>query len=104
MVRRSRLALLAALAVTFAAANPADAQRGNRGGFRQDWDQGGQENQRKVDLSQVLRELRMQYGGRHLDAQVAGDRYIISWITEDGRRMTFEVDARTGRVISRRGG
>jgi hypothetical protein len=85
------------------ATGAADAQRGNRGGFGSQFDN-GQEDRREVDLSSVLRELRMQYGGRHLDAQRAGDRYIIPWITEDGRRMTFEVDVRTGRVISRRGG
>jgi hypothetical protein len=104
MDRRIRLALLAALAATFVAMGPADAQRGNRGGFRQEWDQGGQENRREVPLSSVLRDLRMQYGGRHLDAQRAGSRYIIPWITDDGRRMTFEVDVETGRVLSRRGG
>lgn len=105
MVRRTHISLLAALAATLVATGPADAQRGgrDRGGFGSQFDN-GQEDRREVDLSSVLRELRMQYGGRHLDAQRAGDRYIIPWITEDGRRMTFEVDVRTGRVISRRGG
>jgi hypothetical protein len=99
MVRRTHIALLAALAATFVAMGPADAQRGNRGGFGDQWDN-GQDDRREVPLSSVLRDLRMQYGGRHLDAQKAGSRYIIAWITEDGRRLTIEVDAGSGRVIS----
>ena len=104
MVRRihlSLLAALAALAATFVTMGPADAQRGGRGDFRSDFDN-GQEDQREVPLSSVLRELRSRYGGRHLDAQKAGSRYIIAWITEDGRRMTIEVDARSGRILSAR--
>lgn len=100
MVRRTHLALLAALAATLVATGHADAQRG-RGGFDSQWDN-GQEGQQQVELSSVLRELRMRYGGRHLDARQAGNRYIIAWITEDGRRMTIEVDARTGRILSAR--
>jgi hypothetical protein len=99
MVRRTHIALLAALAATLVAMGPADAQRGNRGGFGDQWDN-GQDDRREVPLSSVLRDLRMQYGGRHLDAQKAGSRYIIAWITEDGRRLTIEVDAGSGRVIS----
>jgi uncharacterized membrane protein YkoI len=98
MVRRTHIALLAALAATLVASGPAVAQRGS---FDQKWDN-NQEDRREVPLSSVLRDLRMQYGGRHLDAQKAGGRYIIAWITEDGRRLTIEVDAATGRVLSTR--
>ncbi len=59
--------------------------------------------QREVPLSSILRELRMRYGGQHLDARKTGDRYVISWITDDGRRLVIEVDSATGRVISERG-
>jgi hypothetical protein len=100
MVRRTLITLLAALAATSTlATGPAAAQRG---GFGSQWDN-GQEDKRK-QLGSVLRDLRSQYGGRHLDAQDAGSRYIISWITEDGRRLTIVVDASTGRTISVRGG
>jgi len=97
MVRRTHIFLLGALAATLVASGPAVAQRGS---FDQKWD--NNQEQREVPLSSVLRDLRMQYGGRHLDAQKAGGRYIIAWITEDGRRLTIEVDAATGRVLSTR--
>jgi hypothetical protein len=58
---------------------------------------------REVPLSSILRDLRSQYGGQHLDAQKIGDRYRISWITDDGRRLNIEVDAATGRTLSVRG-
>lgn len=102
MVRRTLITLLAALAATVVTVGPAVAQRGDRGGFGSQWDN-SQEDKRKP-LGSVLRDLRSQYGGRHLDAQDAGSRYIISWITEDGRRLTIEVDASSGRTISVRGG
>lgn len=72
--------------------NDRDRDRGRQ-------DQGAQE----VPLGTILRGLRSQYGGQHLDAQKFGDRYRISWITDDGRRLTIEVDARTGRTLSVRG-
>lgn len=99
MVRRTHIALLAALAATLVTAGPAAAQRGRDFGNSFD---NSQEDRREVPLSSVLRDLRMQFGGRHLDAQKAGNRYIIAWITDDGRRMTIEVDAQSGRVISAR--
>lgn len=101
MKRRSLIALFAALAAAVVTAGPAAAQRGGRGGLDSQWDNG---QEREVPLGSVLRDLRSQYGGRHLDAQKAGSRYIISWITEDGRRLTIEVDASSGRTISVRGG
>jgi len=101
MVRRTLITLLAALAATSTlATGPAAAQRG---GFGSQWDN-GQEGCREVQLSSVLRDQRSQYGGRHLDARKAGNRYVIAWITDDGRRLTIEVDACTGRTISVRGG
>jgi hypothetical protein len=44
----------------------------------------------------------MRYGGQHLDAQRRGDRWMISWITEQGQRLTIEADVSTGRIISTR--
>lgn len=91
-----------------------DRQRGDRGrgepfqgrdrSGSSGWDAPRQERtpQRDVSLSSVLREIKARYGGQHLDAQKMGDRYVISWITEDGRRLTIEVDANTGRILSTR--
>jgi uncharacterized membrane protein YkoI len=108
MVRRTLITVFAALAATSVVIAPASAQRGNpfqrgdRGGLDSQWADPERDNQRKVSLSDVLRNLRAQYGGRHLDAQEVGNRYVISWITQDGRRLTIEVDAATGRIISTR--
>jgi hypothetical protein len=103
MVRRTLFLTLAAVAATVATTGPAVAQRGDRGGFGSQLDN-GRDDRREVSLSSVLRDLRSQFGGRHLDARKAGDRYVIAWITEDGRRLTIEVDSATGRTISVRGG
>lgn len=116
MLRRILIPALVALLVT----TPALAQRGRgndherqrenpfsqRGdGFpSSQWDQPREERapQREVSLNSVERELRSRYGGQMLDAQKMGDRYVISWITKDGRRMTIEVDATNGRILSTR--
>ena len=104
MFRRSLLLGLAAIVATSVAALPASAQRGRD--LTSQWAPGGEEREeqqqqrRDVPLSSVIRDLRRQYGGQHLDASKVGDRYVIAWVTEDGRRLTIEVDAATGRTIS----
>ncbi|HVY88941.1 MAG TPA: hypothetical protein VG942_08745 [Hyphomonadaceae bacterium] len=132
MVRRILISALALVAATSVAAAPALAQRYGGYGFqdqdrrgdrghgrdRDDHnnyrDQRGNDNpwndnrqqerapEREVPLSSVLRELKERYGGQHLDAQKVGNRYIISWVTGDGRRLTIEVDAASGRILSTR--
>jgi hypothetical protein len=106
MLRRILIPALAAILIT----TPALAQRGfdgdrqRGGGFpSSQWDRSGDDREeREVSLNQVQRELQSRYGGQMLDAQKAGSRYIISWITRDGRRLTIEVDASSGRVLSTR--
>jgi hypothetical protein len=102
MFRRSLLLGLAAIAATSVAALPASAQRSRDLGSQ--WAPGGEEREeqqrRDVPLSSVIRDLRRQYGGQHLDASKVGDRYVIAWGTEEGKRLTIEVDAATGRTIS----
>lgn len=100
-------ALLLMALVMPASAQPgilSDRQRGRDGFPASQWDQPREERgpQREVPLSLVLREIRARFGGEHLDAQRLGDRYIISWITDDGRRLTIEVDATSGRILSTR--
>ena len=118
MFRRTFLASLALIAAV-AAAEPAFAQRygqdrdGGRGDrpfdfqFQRDprsgWDNSQrQEQPREAPLSSILREIGRQYGGRQLDSTRRGDRWIIGWITQDGRRLTIEADAITGRILSTR--
>jgi hypothetical protein len=102
MFRRSLLLAFAAIAATSVAVLPASAQRG---GLTSQWAAGEeqreeQQQRRDVPLSTVIRDLRRQYGGQHLDASKVGDRYVIAWVTEEGKRLTIEVDAATGRTIS----
>jgi hypothetical protein len=103
MFRRTLLASLAAVVLAAPALAQSPGSTWAPEGRGRDRDRGGDERQREVPLGSILRELRMRYGGQHLDAQRAGDRYIISWITEDGRRLTVEVDASSGRTLSVRG-
>ncbi|MFN7180872.1 PepSY domain-containing protein [Hyphomonas sp.] len=64
---------------------------------------------RTVPLSQILKNLKRDYGGYHLNAELysqdAGSAvYEIDWLTEDGRKLKITVNAQTGAVIDRRGG
>lgn len=56
-----------------------------------------------VPLARVLGELRRRTAGRQLDAGLedAGGRpvYRVRWATDDGRRIDYIVDARTGAVL-----
>jgi hypothetical protein len=118
MFRRTFLASLALIAA-FAAVEPAFAQRHgrDRGEGRDDrpvenqfqrdprsgWDNSQrQEQQREVPLGSILRDIGRQFGGRQLDSSRRGDRWIIGWITQDGRKLTIEADAITGRILSTR--
>jgi hypothetical protein len=119
MFRRTFLASLALIAA-FASTEPAFAQRHGRdrdngredrpldNPFQRDprsgWDSSQQqEQQREVPLRSILSEIGRQYGGRQLDSTRRGDRWVIGWITQDGRRLTIEADAVTGRILSTRG-
>ena len=116
MFRRTILASLALIAA-LAAAEPAFAQRHgrdhDRGQDDRPFDNQFQRNprgdwntpqeQREVPLNSIAREIGRQYGGRMLDSSRRGDRWIIGWITQDGRRLTIEADAASGRILSTRG-
>ena len=60
-----------------------------------------------VPLSQIFQNLKRQYGGYQLNADLfdngGNPRYKIDWMTGDGRKMRFTVDARSGRVLDRQG-
>jgi hypothetical protein len=57
----------------------------------------------RAPLAGIVRDIRMQFGGQMLDAQEFAGRYLISWISGDGRRLEIEADLATGRIISVRG-
>lgn len=62
-----------------------------------------------VPLSKVFQQLKREYGGYQLGAELYSRDdgttfYEIDWMTEDGRKAQFTVDAQSGSVINRRGG
>jgi uncharacterized membrane protein YkoI len=64
---------------------------------------------RTVPLSRIFQNLKREYGGYQLGAdlysqEAGGAVYEIDWLTEDGRKVHVTVDAQTGAVIDRRGG
>lgn len=105
MLKRIALTPLVLIGAVLAIAAPAQAQRqpdrapfdlpfqrGDRQPSSQ-WDvprrERSDEQTREIPLSEILRRLKAQHGGRHLDARRQGDVYIISWLTDDGKRLTF---------------
>lgn len=64
---------------------------------------------RTVPLSQIFSNLKRQYGGYQLRADLydkgnGKSVYEIDWMTKDGRKMHFVVDAQSGAILDRRGG
>lgn len=109
MLKRIGISAVLLVAGALAAVAPSHAQRGwppNESPFQggqgfpsSQWNVPREERAREDDevpLSQVLRDLKRRYGGQHLDARKQGNYYIISWITDDGRRLTLRVNAQTG--------
>ena len=61
-----------------------------------------------VPLEQVYGVLRKHYGGDPLDAQLLRPKadvvlYEIQWLTTDGRKLVFTVNARDGAIVATRG-
>lgn len=62
-----------------------------------------------IPLRQVIRQIEAQEGGKMLDAQLVSRGpgqsavYEIQWLSGDGRRIEYVVDAETGAMLSRRG-
>lgn len=75
---------------------PGDQERA-RAGVRQ---------QRFVALEQVLPGLRARTPGRMLDSQMTDYQgrpaYMVLWLTRDGRRINYFVDAQSGQVLGER--
>ena len=98
-MKRILLSLAVALAVPTA---PAIAQ-----GFGQSWDAQQAQNAREkgdiIPLKKIFRALKKKYGGYQLDAELfskpgGGSEYRIEWMTGDGERKVFIVDAQTGNI------
>jgi hypothetical protein len=66
----------------------------------------GVRQQRFVALEQVLPNLRARTPGRLLDSQMTDFRgrpaYMVVWLTRDGRRIDYFVDAQSGQILGER--
>ena len=111
--------LVGALAAGFIAVDAASAQppisprpppphRQNSLGadWRQQQDEArlGVRQRRIMPLESVIQQIRRRAPGRQLDAglEYEGDRaiYRVRWMTPDGRRIDYMIDAATGQVLS----
>ena len=75
-------------------------------GWRQQQDEArqGVRQRRLLPLESVLQLVRRHTPGRQLDAglEYQGDRaiYRVRWMTSDGRRIDYMIDAATGAILS----
>jgi uncharacterized membrane protein YkoI len=63
---------------------------------------------RNLPLSRIFKDLKADFGGYQLGAELfskedGGSEYHIDWMTKDGRKMVFVVDAETGDIIDKSG-
>lgn len=112
---RSFLMAAASLAVFGLFAGQAEARPGWREGLGQSFDaerpgarpEASQDRQR-TPLYQIVQRLERRVGGQMLDARLVeggrGEMYVIKWLTDDGRKIEFLVDAQSGAVLDQRGG
>lgn len=60
-----------------------------------------------IPLEQVFASLRQTYSGDKLDARIrqgaSATYYEVHWLTADGRKLVFLVNARTGAIEETRG-
>jgi hypothetical protein len=112
-LRKLTLVLAGTLALGLAAetaqARPGNGWRGGWGaGFDQDKADEVLREGKLLPLKRIVRQLEERVGGQLLDAELraggpGGKLYIIKWLTEDGRRVDFVVDASTGQILDSRG-
>ena len=99
-------ALLLALGLTLTP--PAFAQNDWANQFSPGQARDSRSQGKTVPLSQIFQNLKGQYGGYQLRADLFArpdgkTEYHIDWITGDGRKMRFVVGAQTGRILDQRG-
>ena len=100
--------LAALVAVILLPASPALAQ-GWRQSFSPDQARDAVTNGDIVPLRDIFRMLKQRFGGYQLGAELfskpgGGSEYHIDWMTRDGHKMQFIVDAQTGQITSSEGG
>ena len=100
--------LLAAGAAVAQPTNQAAAPRPNSLGadwrLQQDEARQGVRAHQMMPLGQVIERIRQRSPGRQLDAglEYQGERpiYRVRWMTKDGRRIDYLIDAVTGAILS----
>ncbi len=71
-------------------------------GWRAQSDQArdGVQSGQLVPLGRVIEMISRRVPGRVLDAGLEGSYYRVRWAANDGRRIDFIVDARSGQIVS----
>ncbi|MEM9668831.1 MAG: PepSY domain-containing protein [Pseudomonadota bacterium] len=98
MTRRLALLVLTAAMLTQPVLAQSWAEPGTRIG------RDSSENSGNMRLQEIINRLKRQYGGRYVTSKPMPSKadikwYRIDWITDDGRKIRLDVDAKTGRVI-----
>jgi uncharacterized membrane protein YkoI len=75
------------------------AGRGPDRGDRQDSRPGAQRGGQTISMEQAVAIVARRSPGRLLDASPAGPNYRITWLTSNGRRVDFMVDASSGAIL-----
>ncbi|MEM7493049.1 MAG: PepSY domain-containing protein [Pseudomonadota bacterium] len=95
--------LLAALALSMSL-SPFEARGQLYNSFTADEARNARDKGAVKPLNQIFQQLKKRYGGYQVDANLFNRNgtqvYVIDWVTENGRRMKFTVDAKTGRILS----
>jgi uncharacterized membrane protein YkoI len=100
--------LLAVSQPLTAAAQPRNP-RGGGGGYDQPYGQpqgrggqrgGGGGGGQTISMEQAVAIVSRRMPGRLLDASPMGANYRVVWLTTDGRRIDFVIDAGTGAILS----
>lgn len=98
-----QIAVLLAFSAILGAVPAADAQRQWGNSFSAD-EARSERDRGNVPLRTIFSNLKRQYGGYQIDANLynrGGQQvYVIDWMTKDGERKRFTVDAKSGRVLS----
>ncbi|MET0545808.1 MAG: PepSY domain-containing protein [Caulobacterales bacterium] len=106
---RSLLLAIAGTAVFGAMATAAEARPNWRGDQFDASREGNtvERQQQRVPLRDVVRSIKQRQGGQFLDASIVnrggGECYVVKWVTDDGRRIDFLVDAQSGAILDQRG-
>lgn len=108
-MKRILISLAAISLMATAPMAPAMAQSWGQS-FTADEARDARESGEIIPLKRIFRQLKREYGGYQLGAELFtkpsgnGSDYVIDWITDDGRKMRFVVDAQTGRILDASGG